>query len=71
LRATGTGGNQTTDYTKLGHIITSSKPSPNHHADIGYVTARVYMAWFGNVVEDLEAFLAGIPARLLQPGSFS
>lgn len=32
---------------------------------IGYVTDRAYRTWFGDVVEDIEAFLTGTPIRLL------
>jgi len=32
---------------------------------IGYVTDRAYETWFADVVEDIEAFLAGTPIRLL------
>jgi phosphoglycerate dehydrogenase-like enzyme len=31
----------------------------------GYVTEETYRAWFGQVVEDIEAFLAGAPVRVL------
>ncbi len=31
----------------------------------GYVTEETYRDWFGQVVEDIEAFLAGAPVRVL------
>jgi phosphoglycerate dehydrogenase-like enzyme len=35
---------------------------------IGYVTERGYRAFYGDVVEDIAAFLAGTPLRVLNPG---
>jgi phosphoglycerate dehydrogenase-like enzyme len=32
---------------------------------IGYVTDQVYRQWFGQVVEDIAAFRAGVPVRVL------
>lgn len=38
---------------------------------IGYVTHEVYRAWYGAVVEDIQAFLAGLPIRRIAPASRS
>ena len=32
---------------------------------LGYVTERTYKAFFGGAVEDIEAWLAGKPVRVL------
>ena len=32
---------------------------------IGYVATRTYEAWWPQIVEDIEAFLAGSPVRVL------
>lgn len=34
---------------------------------IGYVTREVYQAWYEAVVEDIRAFVAGAPIRIVQP----
>ena len=34
---------------------------------IGYVTREVYQAWYEAVVEDILAYAAGTPLRILQP----
>lgn len=34
---------------------------------IGYVTHDVYRAWYGAVLEDIQAYLAGHPIRQLEP----
>ena len=35
---------------------------------IGYVTTETYQVFFGEAVEDVQAFLSGEPVRLLNPG---
>lgn len=35
---------------------------------LGYVTEETYRGWFGQVVEAIDAFLAGAPVRVLTPG---
>ena len=35
---------------------------------LGYVTTDTYGAYYRGVVEDIAAFLAGSPVRVVQPG---
>lgn len=59
-----------------GLDVFGNEPLPNGHPfrmlpnvlatpHLGYVTDRAYQTWFGDVIEDIEAFLAGTPIRLL------
>jgi phosphoglycerate dehydrogenase-like enzyme len=34
---------------------------------LGYVTEETYRVFYGEALEDIEAFLAGSPLRVLQP----
>ena len=32
---------------------------------VGYVTRDTYALWYGDVVEDIQAFVAGTPVRVI------
>jgi phosphoglycerate dehydrogenase-like enzyme len=34
---------------------------------LGYVTEETYRVFYGDALEDIEAFLAGKPVRVIQP----
>jgi len=52
----------------VGHPLRST-PRLLATPHIGYVTENGYRVFYGQVVENIEAFLAGAPIRVMSPGS--
>ena len=62
-----------------GIDVYGEEPLPRHHPlrelrravltpHLGYVTEKTYATFYGDAVEDVAAFLAGTPVRVIEPG---